>query len=283
MAVTTGGSLLAPVTPTTPAPQSAPTAAPSPVSPTQTAPAPAAPTPSAPVASPTAQPFAAAPVTPFPGASGSAASPDRQADRRTWQLQVTPEPKQRIKQVAMAAIGDSITAFTDRNGARTPWSWVRTAAVGGVQDAGGYRHWGDNTAQILAHTGRVKADVVVVMAGTNDIGDGTHPVPTAQTLANVSAIFDRAGVKARILSAVAPKNDGGAAATLKLNQALRQLAAQKGWTFVDPWATLRTSNGRWVAGATVDGTHPTARSGAIAGAALRAAVVAVSPDRSIVR
>ncbi len=266
MAVTTGGSLLSPVAPAAPAPQSAPTNVPSQA---------------------VAQPFAAAPTppaTPFPGAaSGALSAPSPQADRRAWQQQVSPEPKQRIKQVAMAAIGDSITAFTDRNGARTPWSWVRTAAVGGVTDAGGYRHWGDTSAQILAHTGRVKADVVVVMAGTNDIRDGSRPVPTAQTLANVTAIFDRAGVKARVLSALAPKSDGGAAATLKLNQALRQLAAQKGWTFVDPWSSLRKADGRWVAGATVDGTHPTARSGAIAGAALRAAVVAVSPDRSILR
>lgn len=266
MAVSTGGSLLDPVTAATPAPSTAPAVA------------------AVPASLQLAQPFAAAPAKPFPGpASGPLSAAGQQADRRTWQQQTAPEPKQRIKQVAMAAFGDSITAFTDRNGARTPWSWVRTAAVGGVADAGGYRHWGDKTAQILAHTGRVKADVVVVMAGTNDIGDGSRPVPTAQTLANVSAIFDRAGVKARVLSAVAPKSDAGAAATLKLNQALRQLAAQKGWTFVDPWAALRRADGRWVAGATVDGTHPTARSGAIAGAALRAAVVAVSPDRSILR
>lgn len=175
--------------------------------------------------------------------------------------------------VQMAAIGDSITAFTDRAGNVTPWSWVRTACTGNVHDAGGYRHWGDGTAQILAGTTPVAADVVVVMAGTNDIGDGSNPVPTATSLANITAIFGKAGHGVRVLSALAPKDSAGATATLALNKSLRALATASGWVFIDPWATLRTATGHWVAGASVDGVHPTAASGAIAGKVIQRMVL----------
>ncbi|GAA4139780.1 GDSL-type esterase/lipase family protein [Leifsonia shinshuensis] len=175
--------------------------------------------------------------------------------------------------VRMGAIGDSITAFTDRAGNPTPWSWVRTAVTGDIVDAGGYRHYGDSTAQILAGTTPLTADAVVVMAGTNDILDGSAPQPTAQTLANISAIVAKAGGRVHVLSALAPKDNGGAAATLALNAALADLAGRSGWVWVDPWTSLRAPDGRWVAGATLDGVHPTAASGAVAGEAIRTAVL----------
>jgi hypothetical protein len=175
--------------------------------------------------------------------------------------------------IRMGAVGDSITAFTDRAGNVTPWSWVRTAAIGDVVDAGGYRQYGDDTAQILAGTTPLNADAVVVMAGTNDILDGSDPVPTSQTLANITAIVSKAGGRIHVLSALAPKDNAGAAATLTLNAALSELASRSGWVWVDPWTTLRDADGHWVTGATVDGVHPTAASGAVAGEAIRTAVL----------
>lgn len=177
--------------------------------------------------------------------------------------------------IRLAAIGDSITAFTDRVGTPTGWSWVRSAATGRVVDAGGFRYWGDDTAQLLAGTRPVHADVIVVMAGTNDIGDGSHPVPTARTLQNITAIFAKAGVRTKILSAVAPKN-AAPALTSALNARLRELAARSGWSFVDPWAGVRAPDGRWVDGTTADGIHPTVWSGAAAGLVIRSTVLALA-------
>ena len=179
--------------------------------------------------------------------------------------------------IRLAAIGDSITSFTDRIGTPTGWSWVRSAATGRVVDAGGFRYWGDDTQQLLAGTRPVDADVIVVMAGTNDIGDGSHPVPTARTLQNITAIFAKARVRTKVLSAVAPKN-AAPAQTQALNARLRDLAARSGWSFVDPWRSVRATDGRWVAGATGDGIHPTFWSGAAAGMVIRRTILAVAPS-----
>ncbi|MFF9562923.1 SGNH/GDSL hydrolase family protein [Leifsonia sp. NPDC014704] len=174
--------------------------------------------------------------------------------------------------IRFGAIGDSITASTDRFGLPTHWTWVATAATGDVTDVGGYRHYGDTTADILRHvTPLPEAQVVVVMAGTNDAPVDDRPDP--RTLTNITAIFEKTGVPRRILSAVAPRNDDRAAETLQLNADLRQLARRSGWRWVDPWTEVRTADGRWRPHTSVDGIHPTPASGRIAGDVLRAAIV----------
>ncbi|SDH28483.1 Lysophospholipase L1 [Leifsonia sp. 98AMF] len=174
--------------------------------------------------------------------------------------------------IRFGAIGDSITASTDRFGLPTHWTWVATAATGDVADVGGYRHYGDTTADILRHvTPLPDAQVVVVMAGTNDAPVDDRPNP--RTLTNITAIFEKTGVPLRILSAVAPRNDDRAAVTLELNRELRDLARRSGWTWVDPWTEVRTGDGRWRPHTSVDGIHPTPASGRIAGEVLRAAIV----------
>ncbi|MDR6970111.1 SGNH/GDSL hydrolase family protein [Leifsonia shinshuensis] len=178
--------------------------------------------------------------------------------------------------IRFAAFGDSITASTDRLGLPTHWTWVATASTGDVHDVGGYRHYGDTTADILAGTQPIPdADVAVVMAGTNDAPVDGEPDP--RTLTNIEKIFDKAGVPRRILSAVAPRDDDRAAETLRLNEELRSLAARSGWTWVDPWTDVRTPDGRWRPGTTVDGIHPTPASGHAAGVVLRAAIVRAAP------
>ncbi|MET3567223.1 lysophospholipase L1-like esterase [Leifsonia sp. 563] len=174
--------------------------------------------------------------------------------------------------IRFGAIGDSITASTDRFGLPTHWTWVATAATGDVADVGGYRHYGDTTADILRHvTPLPDAQVVVVMAGTNDAPVDDRPNP--RTLTNITAIFEKTGVPLRILSAVAPRNDDRAAVTLELNRELRDLARRSGWTWVDPWTAVRTDDGRWRPHTSVDGIHPTPASGRMAGEVLRATIV----------
>lgn len=182
--------------------------------------------------------------------------------------------------IRFAAIGDSITASTDQHGSPTHWTWVATAATDGLRDVGGYRHYGDTTGDILHHVTPIpEAQVVVVMAGTNDAPVDGHPDP--QTLANISAIFDAAAVPGRILSAVAPRDDDRAAETLELNRDLKDLAGRSGWTFVDPWTAVRTPAGHWRPGTTGDGIHPTPHAGRIAGDVLREAIERVARQSTL--
>ncbi len=179
---------------------------------------------------------------------------------------------QSTREARFGAIGDSITASTDQNGFPTGWTWVATAATDGLRDVGGYRHFGDTTADILSRVRPLPdAQVVVVMAGTNDAPVDGRPDP--ETLTNIAGIFDKAAVPGRILSAVAPRDDARAGETLELNRELRDLARRSGWTFVDPWTAVRTPEGRWRSGTTVDGIHPTPASGRRAGEVLRAAIL----------
>lgn len=172
--------------------------------------------------------------------------------------------------VHFGSIGDSISALTDRKGQVIPWSWVRDATFAGLQDVGGFKEWGDNTQQLLAQTRPIPgADIVVVMAGTNDILNGVHMLPTATTNADIVGIFARAGGHLHVLSAVAPKDGAGAAPTLKLNADLAALARSHGWRFVDPWTSVRARDGQYKAGTTVDGVHPTPATGAMVGAFMR--------------
>lgn len=172
--------------------------------------------------------------------------------------------------VRLATIGDSITAFTDRDGNPTGWSWVRVALdQGDLLDAGGFKRWGDTTGDLLAGHTPVDADVLVVMAGTNDIYDGARMTPMRTTLDNIAALFARSSFRVGILSAVAPKDGAGAAPTLALNSELRRLARSHGLTFVDPWRAFRAADGQWLDGASADGVHPTPGSGAMVGTILR--------------
>lgn len=174
--------------------------------------------------------------------------------------------------IRFGAIGDSITAATDRLGLPTHWTWVSTAATGGLTDVGGYRHYGDTTSDILRHvTPLPDADVVVVMAGTNDAPVDDRPNP--RTLSNITAIFEKVGSPRSILSAVAPRDDDLAAVTLRLNAEFRDLARRSGWRWVDPWTTVRTSSGHWRPTTSVDGIHPTPATGRIAGEEIRKAII----------
>jgi lysophospholipase L1-like esterase len=172
--------------------------------------------------------------------------------------------------VRLAAVGDSITQADGDvpQGVLGPASWLSTAVGGEVVFAGGWARAGATTADVLAAVGPVDADVLVVLAGTNDPGRG---LTAGETADNVRGIAERVGADAVVLSSVPPR-DADPAVAVATNTALRELADGEGWLFADAAAGVRTGD-RYAAGMTTDGLHPSAEGAAVIGAALREAVL----------
>ncbi|MEI4271456.1 SGNH/GDSL hydrolase family protein [Klenkia sp. LSe6-5] len=174
--------------------------------------------------------------------------------------------------VRVVVVGDSITEmgspdFDDGDYDASSWAWWATG--GGVDVLGGWAHSGATTGDALAAVGPVQADVLVLMAGNNDVDLG---VPTSTVLANLVRIADVVGVPRVLLSAVAPE-DGLGPHLAALDDALAGLAREEGWQFVDPMTAVRDGDGGWRDGTTPDGVHPTEAAAARIGAALHEAVL----------
>lgn len=177
-----------------------------------------------------------------------------------------PLARLRPQPVSFAAVGDSITALSEQ-GSLYPWqSWV-PAATSHLTPfvAGGYAVPGRTTADMLAGTTPLAADVLVIEGAVNDVNLG---IPTSTTLSNLDEIAAAADCP-RVIVAALPPNDRKPAAALTYNQALRAHALDVGWTFVDPWRSSRQVDGTWMPEAAWDDLHPTAEVAVVAGLTLR--------------
>lgn len=163
--------------------------------------------------------------------------------------------------VRVAVVGDSLTTWSPPWKADPAQSWVNTAMTGQVVLDGGWAHSGSTTAMMLEHVAPSDAEVVVIVAGINDIIIG---VPAETRLANIEAIVAKIGTPNVELSATAPYDPNPAVAT-EWNQTLQQFATAKGWSFVDPWVSLRNPDGTWVDGMTWEGVHPVPAAATILG------------------
>lgn len=160
------------------------------------------------------------------------------------------------------AVGDSITAGTAAvtqplDGARGEGSasWLPAAEQESGWDlVDGWAVPGATTADMLAGvTGRDwSADVLVVMAGTNDLAQS---LPWAESAANLQGIAAAVGAPTVVAVAIAP-SDPRPDARNGFNAALADLAAQRGWTYLDPWPDV-DAGGAFTPGAAEDGVHPT--------------------------
>src|SRR5699024_6264776 len=107
-------------------------------------------------------------------------------------------------QLTIAVVGDSITVGSDPTfapGQVSEDSWVRYAVGDPVELAGGWARWGATTAEMAAAADPVPADVLVIMAGTNDLAAGT---PTAQVARSLEQIVAEVGADEVLLCAVPP-------------------------------------------------------------------------------
>ena len=174
--------------------------------------------------------------------------------------------------VRAVVVGDSITEadspdFDAGDIGQASWAWW--ASGNGLDVVGGWAHAGATTADALAEVQPMSADVLVLMAGNNDID---WEVPTPKVLEHLVAIAQRVGVPRVVLSAVAPE-DGLGPEVADLDAALADLAAQQGWQFVDPMTGVRAPDGDYRAGTSLDGVHPTEEAAAGIGVALHEAIL----------
>ncbi|SDC06540.1 Lysophospholipase L1 [Geodermatophilus telluris] len=188
------------------------------------------------------------------------ATPDVQAEDR--------EPEE----VVLVVVGDSLTAGTEPladGEVRGQGSWVPAALGDPLVLGGGWAVPGATTGDMRQGVGRVDGDVLLVMAGTNDVAQGVAWEASRDNLLTVTRTLRLDEV---IVSAIPPSADHAAAATA-YNEQLRQFALEQGWTYVDPWETARDGEG-WVAGGSADGIHPTQQVADEVGRTLRVAVLA---------
>ena len=172
--------------------------------------------------------------------------------------------------VTFAAVGDSIT---DANSADLAGlhvgdaSWVHFATGSGLEFVGGWARGGAQAATMARHVSPVRADVLVIIAGTNDTA---HGVPFAVTARNLVAIVRTVGAGRVIVSAIPPQ-DATPAVAVGFNRRLEPFVQAQGWTFVDAMAGVRDDD-RYAAGMTRDGTHPDVCGARVIGAALAEAI-----------
>lgn len=170
----------------------------------------------------------------------------------------------------MAVVGDSITAGDSQDlneGVPGPLSWTSYAAGPEVEFVGGWAEWGATTERMAeAVTEPFDADVLVVLAGTNDVTTRSHQ----DTAANLVEIVETAEVDRVLLSSV-PPNDHARERTTELNAFLRAFAAEHGWEWVDAAAPLRDGD-RFQPDMTSDGIHPSEAGARALGSAIGAAV-----------
>jgi lysophospholipase L1-like esterase len=174
--------------------------------------------------------------------------------------------------VTFAVVGDSISAWDPSYANAHPWQ--DGAATLPLAFVGGWAVPGATTTQMLAESaGRLpEADVLVIMAGTNDLLPEVTDHRPASTLVRIDAIVRASGATRVVLSAVAP-NDLRPDETAVLNAHLAALARLRGWTWVDPWVEVRSADGTYVEATTTDGIHPRPATARRVGIAMHTAIV----------
>lgn len=171
--------------------------------------------------------------------------------------------------VTVVVVGDSITEMDSPDfddGKIGPGSWAAYANGHGVHILGGWAHSGATTTDMLRGlaTHDLRADVLVILAGNNDID---HDVPATAIEGQLQQIAGRVRAHRVVLSTVAPEN-GVAAAVADLNSRLPALARAQGWQLVDPMTSISDGHGRYLPGMSRDGVHPTPPAARMIGEAL---------------
>jgi lysophospholipase L1-like esterase len=173
----------------------------------------------------------------------------------------------------VAVVGDSLTA-----GARTAFSpydidpntWVAQLTSSSIEVIGGWAVPGSTTAVMRAYSEPTDPDVLVILAGTNDV---SGRVPASVTEANIVAIRRIEGGSRVLLSAI-PPNVYAPKVAVALNAALRSLAVDHHWYWVDPWVAVRSGTA-YAKGASADGIHPLPPAAKLVGEAMQRAILKI--------
>lgn len=176
--------------------------------------------------------------------------------------------------VTVVVVGDSITEMDSTDfddGKIGPGSWAAYAEGHGVHILGGWAHSGATTSDMLHGLAlhALQADVLVILAGNNDIDHGVSAPAIEGQLRQIAA---RVRAHRVVLSTVAPE-DAVAAAVEDLNSRLPGLARAQGWQMVDPMSTISDGRGHYLPGMTRDGVHPSPPAAREIGEALHVALL----------
>jgi len=170
---------------------------------------------------------------------------------------VEPPSATRPGAAGLVAVGDSITAADSPDfsaGELGAESWVNYVVGEGVELVGGWAAWGATTGEMAQNVEPVDGDVLVVMAGTNDVALGTPFTESAENIAQIVATIRASEV---IISGI-PPIDHAPENAADFNHSLEEFAHQQGWHWVDAGASVRTDENRFARGMASDGVHPTA-------------------------
>ncbi len=176
------------------------------------------------------------------------------------------------EEVALVVVGDSLTAGSvalEDGEVQGERSWIPAAVGDPLALEGGWAVPGATTADMRGGVTRVAGDVLVLMAGTNDLSAGRDWTASRDDLLSITRTLRIDEVVVSSIPPFAPRPE----AAVAYNEQLQQLALEQGWTFVDPWAPF-SRDGAWAEGATADGVHPTQEVADEAGRTIRAAVLA---------
>jgi lysophospholipase L1-like esterase len=189
----------------------------------------------------------------FVGISGCASTPPPVSDKVQAAYEAGKSLQTAAPIIRVAAVGDSTTegsAPDFNHGITGPLSWPNSLPAG-LGFVGGWAKGGASTQLIRDSASHVDADVLVVMAGTND----ARFIPFQESDANLKTIVDKVGVKRVIVSTIAPHDPDPVVASA-YNRQLEPFVRTQGWEYVDAWAGVRTDTNQYAPGLSQDGIHP---------------------------
>jgi len=147
-------------------------------------------------------------------------------------------------------------------------SWVNYVAGPGVNVVAGWADPGASSQRIAAAARLVSADVLVIDIG---VEDQINKTPFSETTTNIGKIVTTVNAPKVILLGAPPfASAPNAAGTL--NTQLRQLANDRGWTFLDAAVGVRDGT-EYKNGTSDDGRKPNATGAQVIGAAVKAAIL----------
>jgi len=167
------------------------------------------------------------------------------------------------RRMDIAVVGDRVTAAGPPDDPATSWATYVTGH--GVRVT---QSWVDRDARVrdLAdEVGPSDADVLVVLAGTNDLDFGTV---TDELELSLARLVEAAGAD-RVLVSSVPPIDGQPQKTADYNELLARIAYRHDWSFVDAGASVVRPDCRYRTGLTTDGTRPSVEGARAIGEAIR--------------
>ena len=167
------------------------------------------------------------------------------------------------RRMDIAVVGDRVTAWRSPDDRATSWATYATGRGVRLTDA-----WVSRDSRVRDLAGKVRptdADVLVVLAGTNDLDFGAAPDEIELGLTRIAAA---ARVDDVLISSIPPIDDQPQK-TADFNVLLSKIAYRHDWSFVDAGSSVAQDDCQFRQGLSTDGVRPTAEGARIIGEAVR--------------